>query len=95
MKNGPSIPGWAVGLVIAVFAIALIGFGYKYVMGSGPLPESQYPKEAYKPPSYDFSSAGYTKDGKPVGAGRPSPEAGGGTSSAPGNPYDGAYGQRP
>jgi hypothetical protein len=44
MKNGPAIPGWAVGVVIGVFVIGLVVFGYKYVMGPGPLDPSTLPK---------------------------------------------------
>lgn len=50
MKNGPAIPGWAVGLALAVFLIALVGFGYKYVMGPGPLDPSSLPPEQQKNP---------------------------------------------
>lgn len=92
MKNGPVIPGWAAGVGIAALVVVLLVVGAKYVSGEGPLPESQYPKQAYMPPNYTPPPGTYTKDGKPIVGGR---EAA--TSSAPApsssNPYAG-YGQR-
>ena len=45
MKKGPAIPTWAIGVAIGVFVVGLVVFGYKYVMGPGPLDPSTLPKE--------------------------------------------------
>ncbi len=75
MKKGPSLPGWAVGLILAVFLVAVVGVGIKFITAGGPLPDSQAPKEAFQAPSYATggnSGTQATKDGKPVTGGRES-----------------------
>jgi uncharacterized membrane protein YagU involved in acid resistance len=67
MKSGQSIPNWVGGLIAAALIIVLVVFGMRMIGGEGPRDPKTYPKEAFQPPKYDFSSAGYTKDGKPVG----------------------------
>lgn len=57
MKNGLALPGWAAGAAIAVLVLILIVIGVKIGTAGGPLPESQYPKEAYQAPGYGNPSA--------------------------------------
>ena len=66
MKSGPEIPKWAIGVAVVGVVALLLFVGSKLIAGDGPRDPSTYPKEAFSPPKYDFSKAGYTKDGKPV-----------------------------
>ncbi|RYG22025.1 hypothetical protein EON82_17870 [bacterium] len=93
MKNGPAIPGWAAGVGIAAFVVILIIVGAKYVSGGGPLPESQYPKEAFQAPGYQggrpSNAPPLMRDGKPVSGGRAENSAPGSAAPAtvdPNNP---------
>jgi len=71
IKEGPSIPGWVVGVAVGIVVLGLIAFGMKAVQGDGPRDPSTYPKEAYQPPAYTPRAGAYTKDGKPVDMSRP------------------------
>jgi hypothetical protein len=58
MKNGPAVPGWAVGVGIAVVVVIAGFFLVRAGGGGGPRDPSTYPKEAFSPPGYAASAGG-------------------------------------
>jgi len=84
LKGGPALPAWALWVAIAVGVVVIVVIGYRALSAGGPRDPRTFPKEAYQPPGYSAKSGG-----SPYGQ-RPSSPA-----QAGGNPYSGAYGNRP
>ncbi|NLH98411.1 MAG: hypothetical protein GX446_02850 [Chthonomonadales bacterium] len=86
LEGGPTVPGWAVAVVVVVGVAALIFVGFRALTAGGPRDPKTYPPQAYQPPGYSGKSGGSPYGQRPASAGAP---------TSAGNPYSGAYGGRP
>lgn len=78
--KGMSVPGWLVGVVIALGVVVLVIVGYRTFTAGGPRDPATFPQEAFQPPGYVApGGAGSPYGPRPNGAGVGMPAPGTGS----------------